>query len=274
MTAVGVADPLRATLRRVGDGDEWLRASIDFDGATETIPIATLAATPERLAHLIARQCRRWETSDRAVGASFLFGHVVWRVVAPALACYLAERRVPVLAPHTVALSFDDDGDAIAVALRTTALLALPGDTAAAHPDVTVVADRPALRSALRAGIATTIAPLIPSLKPWARRSDRTQWGEVADCIAAAAHLAGTRLDRDEAIVEAQALLEGTPPIHAACNFVEFAHAGRTERIHLRNTCCLAYRLPDHEYCSTCPLEEPARRVDRWRTAMEQEQTT
>lgn len=242
--------------------------SLDPDGR-ELVTVAALTAAPERLEEVLDRQCRRWD-ADRAVAASLLFGNIVWRVVAPSAACYLAERRVPALAPTTVAFAFDDDGEAAEVTLRSPALLVLPDDPAAAHPHATVVTDRAALRAALRERIVTTVAGLIPALKPWARRGARTQWGEVADRIASGVHWAGTKLgvDRD-ARVEAQRILDGAPPLTGRANWVQMTHAGRTETFRTRNICCLAYRLADHSYCFTCPLAANDDRLARWRAYLE-----
>jgi hypothetical protein len=78
------------------------------------------------------------------VAGAFFVGHYVWYLAAAAIGCYLAERRVPDLAPEQVALRYssytwEQDGatgtaERIDVRFLSGRFAALPGDSAPTMP--------------------------------------------------------------------------------------------------------------------------------------------
>jgi hypothetical protein len=52
----------------------------------------------------LARSVARYLGAERRVAGAFFIGYYVWYLAAAAIACYLAERRVPDLAAENVAL--------------------------------------------------------------------------------------------------------------------------------------------------------------------------
>lgn len=267
-TTATAAPPLARTLAAGASRHDWFAACLGTRGTRLTALLADEVA----LSDLVIRTCARHDTEDRSVGASFLLGHLAWRVTGPLAIAYLEHRRVPAVDPGTVLIGFDEAGEPQPPTFATPAFHALPDDPAADHPDAVVVGEMAELRRALRDTIAGALGGLVAALKPWARRSDRVQWGELSDTVASSLWVAGRELgDEPRGVREAELVLDGTPPFTGTANFVQVTHAGSTCARRVRNTCCLAYRLDDHGYCASCPLEDEQTRGSRWRAALEEE---
>lgn len=265
-TATG-ARPLARTLVAGGSRHGWFVASLGDRGTR----LASLVADAEAMGDLVARTCASHGTDDRSVGASFLLGHLAWRVTGPLAIAYLEHQRVPAIDPGTVLVGFDGAGEPRPPVFATPAFHALPDDPAADHPDAAVVDGAGELRRAFRDTVAGTLGGLVAALKPWARRGDRTQWGGLSDTVASSLWVAGRELgDEQRGVREAELILDGTPPFTGTANFVEVTHAGTTCARRVRNTCCLAYRLDGHGYCVSCPLEDEGTRRSRWRANREE----
>lgn len=261
--------PLSATLAAVAGLGQCFAASLDGGGGRR---LASLAADRPALDRALAAVCARWRTADRSVAASFFLGDVAWRVAGPLAASYLAQARVPAVDPQTVAVPVGADGVPGPATFTTAAVCALPADRDAGHPDVVIVADPAALRAALRRTVATTLAGLVPALRPWARRSPATQWRQLSDVVAGALSWSGEMLgDAARGCAEAERVLDGTPPFTGRADWRRLTHGGARRVMHGRAACCLAYRLDGHGYCLTCPLEDDDVRLVRWRASMEEE---
>jgi ferric iron reductase protein FhuF len=243
---------LAATLARISHLDEWLAAELEPDGGDGWMPAADLA---DHLPAVLARVGRRWETDDRRVQAAFFAHEYSWRVAGPAIAAYLAEARVPELAPEHVAVRFDADGSVRPIAFRSHAFAGLTrevnGDALLHH-----------LKRDLEEHLAVTVA----ALRAHAPLGARALWALAADASASAFLTAGAALgDQGRARERAETFLElSESTLRTLGTFLTLEYGDRSEIFLRRGSCCLSYRIGDHEYCATCPLippEETERRL-------------
>jgi ferric iron reductase protein FhuF len=251
--------PLATTLARVSALDEWLAAEIAPSAGTDWFEATELGA---RLPDILGQIGDHWRTDDGRVQAAFFIHGHCWRIAAPAIACYLAESRVPDVSPGNVAVRFDRQGAAAAPSLRSSRFAGLPADGQA----TLACADSDALRGWLRERLEHHLAFVVSALRAHSPLGVRAQWALAADACASAYLWAGKKLgDQDRACAEAGALLAAPgSPLRSRGTFLDLEHAGRHEIFLRRGSCCLSYRLPEPTYCATCPLipmEETERRL-------------
>jgi ferric iron reductase protein FhuF len=262
VSSVTPATPLAATIARVSTLDQYLAAALgrpEGDGWIEGTEIGL------HLGECLRRIGIRCRTVKRRVQAALFMCDYSWRLAAPAVATYLAERRVPDLGPGNVAVRFDGKGVAEPPSFLTAVFAGLPNDSAAGircHDDE-------ALRSWLRQRLQEHLAVAISALRKLAPLGPRAQWALAADACASSFLYAGKKLgDQESARREAEAFLAaGGSPLRTRSSFFTLEHAGRKEIFHARASCCLSYKLPEHRYCTTCPLiprEERDRRLREW----------
>jgi hypothetical protein len=204
------------------------------------------AAVPEQLDELLARACVFYATDDWALAGTFVLNGYARTAVGAALVSLVTERRVPDVAPENTAMRFGPDGIAREIALAAPRFAVLPGDPDAGHPNATVVADVTALRQWLRERFVDGhIAPLIEPLRVRTRRGLHALWATASDmCAGVLAILAESVGSGAVMDAEARAFLATGPPLIEAPSLTTGWH---------RLTCCLAYRLPDHGLCASCP---------------------
>jgi ferric iron reductase protein FhuF len=252
--------PLTATLARVSSLDELLAARVGPPPGKDWIEATELGA---RLPEILMRIGRHWKTDDRRVQAAFFIHDHCSRIAAPAIACYLAERRVPDVSPGNVAVRFDREGAAAAPSFRSPRFAGLRDDPEA-RP---ACADDETLREWLRERLEHHLTCVVSALRTYSPLGQRAQWAVAADACALAFLWAGQKLgDQNSARAEAETLLAAPgSPLRSRGIFVEVEHLGRCEIFLRRGSCCLAYRLPEvATYCPTCPLipmEETERRL-------------
>lgn len=264
---------LAATMARVAALDEYLVGGVDRDAGSApgwVTPDELCAADGVALERLLAAVRDRWQTDDRAIQASFVIGEYAWCLLAPVVGAYLVERRVPSLAHHNVAVWLPPDGGPGRLALRTSHFTALAGDPLGGGSDVTTVRDEAALRDALHDEIVVHMRPVIAALRARTPFGARAQWLEVADRAAGAmCHVAELTGDAEGGRREVEVLFHraGSSLNSPRIRFVTYEHLAVRRTMKLRGACCLTYRLPDQEYCMSCPLlPEPQReqRVRAW----------
>ncbi|HEY8581807.1 MAG TPA: IucA/IucC family C-terminal-domain containing protein [Capillimicrobium sp.] len=192
-------------------------------------------------------------TDRRDIMAARVLEVWAFNVASPAAAALLTARRLPDVRAANVVM----DPVTGSVALRRPTFLCLPGDPAAGHPDARVVPDDAALVAELRRALADEhLAPLVETLNRMTRRPARALWRGAADRVVGAFEWAGQQLDcLDDAYGLATACLRGAPgPLSARVELVEAADGTVG---HVRDGCCLYWRVPactDGEPCPTCPL--------------------
>lgn len=231
-------------------------------------------AVAGHLDELIARVGEHYGTTDPAVTGTFFLKGYARGAAAAALVCLATERRVPDVAPGNVAFRFGPDGMVQEATLAEPAFAALPDDPDADHPDAIVVPDVDALRRWLRDRfVCGHLAGIVPLLRQRTRRGPHALWGTASDaCSRALALLAeteGTLEAAGELDRESHAFLTTGPPLIDTPPLRPILHAGMLSSGWRRVTCCLAYRLPDHGLCTSCPCVGQDERERRLHTELE-----
>lgn len=271
-----MAEPITApawladTLGRISALDPYLATELLAEPAAGWRRASDLLAAPERwLDAILEQNIGQYGLPDRKSAAAFLIGSYAWYVSAAAIGCYLIERRVPSLALDQVAIRLD--GTRVQVALLDTGFAALPGDPAEDAPEINLVADGEALRGLLRAGIEEHMAAMVALLEARTRLGRRAQWNLIADaCAALFLHVGGHLGDTERACAEGLALVKaaGSPMRPSKTSYLTLAEGERCQTFRLRGGCCMYYKTPNGENCSTCPLLPQEEREARLRASL------
>jgi ferric iron reductase protein FhuF len=260
--------PLAATLARTRRHAAPRGATVEQPSGSGWVRCGDLLAhggaeLERRLSVLTAR----WGRRD--VAASFFASWYAGSVVAPAVAAFVGEARVPDLTPGTMSVHAGGDGWFDAAAYHRPRMTVLPADPAAADPTARVVAGLAELRAVLVEGVLGHLEPVVTALCRRARLGPPALWGLAAAQCASVFLAAGReRGDPDGARAAADAFFAvACPPMRARPTWHAFEHAGRRHLWMRRGSCCLAHRLPATEHCASCPFtpaEERETRLRRW----------
>ncbi len=265
-----VVSPLAETLERVsaarmedGKMDLSTRWSVSDEPGWTTVAI--LAADRELLTGTMDSIGRAYKTDNRPfVGTALIRGYL-WRMMRPAVAVLLAERRLPDLRAGNVALRFGDSSLTEDVAFTGSRFAVLPDDPDVGHPDAVVLPSEEALLGWMRGAMAETHLPfLIPALRGLGvRRGTRAMQRVFVDSCAEAFMFVGRELGCEaEALELAERLLSGPPPLSGPTNFYLLDRDGEAETSRVRNTCCLYYKVAAGA-CFTCPRTTHEERLRR-----------
>ena len=261
----GVA-PIARTLDRVSaaaDGGMDLSSRTRVPEGPGWVRVDELAADEALLAGIMDRIGRAYGEDGRPfTGTSLLRGYL-WRMLTPAVAAFLLERRMPDLRAGSVALRFGEDGSVEDVAFAGESFAVLSQDPDAAHPAATVLPSERELLFTLRDALAEThLAVLIPALRSLGvRRGSRALRQVFADSCVQAFVFVGRHLGREaEGVGLARALLAGPSPLSAPLNYRVLEYPGGSEATCVRNTCCLYYKTGNGT-CFTCPRKTDEERV-------------
>ena len=262
--------PLAATLGRLSvAGGEGLKVPLSARSGVPDEPgwilAADLFAAPDLLGEFMTRVGRGYGTDEPPVVGTMLLRSYLWRILAPAVAAFLAERRLPDLHAGNVALRFDERG-ALDLAFAGPRLAVLPDDPAAGHSDVVVVSSEEDLLDRMRDALVTAhLSALIPALRDLrVRRGKRTLWLVAVDVVAESLLLVGRELGREpESRAFAERLLGGPSPLSGPTNYLLPVNGEPPETTRTRSVCCLYYKLGNGE-CATCPriADDEYRKLD------------
>jgi hypothetical protein len=274
--------PLVETIARVTALDPYLYTDVgDLEAAWVRADELARVDTPY-LDQGLALSVARYPGAERRVAGAFFIGHYVWYLAAAAIGSYLAERRVPDLAPTNVALRYgtftwEEDGktgvsERIDVRFLSGRFAALPDDPAADHPDARIMPDEAALRDWLRMIMEAHIEPLVETIAARTRLGRRAQWNLAADSCASLFSHAGQHLDvakraRAEGLTFIKA--PGSPMRPSHTSFTTLECNGHHDTFVERGGCCLYYRVAEGHNCLTCPLQPEDERKQRLLTYME-----
>lgn len=253
--------PLAATLERVSGAGSWGGIRL-FDRAEPPegpgwSTAAELYSDAPLLDEVLRRLGREYGTDIPQVTGSLFLKSYLWRVLAPVVAAFLLERRVPDLGPQSVALRFDERGFPADLAVSGT-FAALPDDQRAGHPGALVLASEEDLSRYLGERFAGAHLPgLLDALRPRTRRGIVPLRKMAVDAVADAFLIVGQGLGREgEALGLAEEALAGAlagpSTLPGATNYFSVERDGRRETSRVRNACCLYYRL-GRDACLTCP---------------------
>lgn len=254
-TALAAIEAGLATLRdRVGDAATngvhpgLLVEPADRDGWTPSARLTDGSRVPE----LIDTAKQRWRAQAPAAAALAWKSYSYW-LALPAMATYVAARRIPLLRPDDVLVNYHDRQPFLHVGLRRAAVAVLPSDplAAAATPGVEVVRDEAALLAALRRTLLDAhLDPLLGQLHARVRVGRRTLLGSVASGVAYAVRLALLGAAPQETIDTARTVLTAL----GVADLVDLVPTS-SGQVHIqRRTCCLAFTLPEPKICSGCCL--------------------
>lgn len=275
--------PISATLVRMAALDAYLMAEIGPHEPGWFYADDLLHNPTSALAEGLARQSAHYRTAERRTCGSFFIGDYAWYMPAAAIASYLAERRVPDLAPSNMALRYrtctwEEDGqtgesERLDVRFLNGRFAALPNDPAADDPDALVLPDLDALRTWLRTRLEAHLAPLIDSVCTHTGLGKRAQWNLVADACAALFLYAGKALG-DPARGQSEGLAfvkaDGSPLHNPDTGYITLEWAGHCETFRTRGGCCRSYTRPDSDKCTTCVLRPAEERHQRLRDYLAQ----
>jgi hypothetical protein len=270
MSDVTHAHSLASTFETLGALSSYLKVRVEQPEGEGWLPATNLSDSATSYhATLRARIGARYSTTDRHFIAMTLFSNAMWQVVVAGFASYLVARRVPDLRRANIALHWDEHGWAETLALASGRFAALPDDPAIGHPDLDVLPDRDTLRGRLIEHlVGDFLPPLVDHLSAISPLGQRVLWSVVAD------RCAGTIIWLCEELglqsicrAEVDALLQAVPHGNKT-GILTIDHNGQQHMFLRRGTCCLSYKTPAHDYCSTCPLLPEDERVRRLRDYM------
>jgi len=263
--------PLAATLERLAtagskEGGMGLSARLDVSEEPGWITVAELVTDLGLLDDAMRRMGQTYGLENRAFAGTFLLRDLLWTVLAPSVAVFLSERRLPDLDTENVAVLLGEDGFCRDVAFLGSRFLALPEDPEAWHPDAVVVPIEDVLDVGVRIPVSETyLQDLIPALRGLrVRRGTRLLGRAAADVCVEAFIYVGRGLGQEEEGLElATRLLAGPPPLRAPLDYRVIEFPGGSETAPIRNACCLYYKTGAGT-CFTCPRktdEERARQL-------------
>lgn len=265
--AVRETEPLAGTLRRVSNagGGIDLSARLGVPDEPGWVPAAGIAGDHELLEALMSRIERGVGLENRAYGGTSLLRIYLWRILTPAVAAFLTERRLPDLRAQNVMIRFGEGGFAEGLAFAGGRFFVRPDDPEASHPDAVVVSSEEEMLARIRDALVDTHLPaLIPALRELrVRRGTRVLWRAAADVCAEAFLFVGQDLGHEtEARAFAEKLLDNPSPLSGPANFFVLEHAGGSKTSRVRNTCCLYYKLGNGA-CFACPRTTDEERLRR-----------
>jgi hypothetical protein len=254
---------LADSLARLNEAQPWLRLRTDEPDEPDRTwwRCSTVLAQPAHFekwgAELACWLRATYDEAPERVVAGYL---LTWYLSAPGLLAGLlfhSQRRVPVLAPETLAFRLGEPRphpDAVAVLDQRFACL--PDDPAADDPTATVVADESALAALLRARFAGHAARFVAAFEPGVRFGRHTLWAAATDALDEGLWLAGRYCAEEAAGVADAALVlpSALTPFTSASTLVAAGAGAPRPWTRRRESCCFHYALCNGQgECETCP---------------------
>lgn len=265
MTQTLTPSPLQDTLSRAAALSEYFKVEVGTPtGEGWTTPAAFLE--DERvLGTLWSRTSARAKTTDRAYLKQSVFGSYIWMLTVSGIGTYLLARRVPDLSAENTVLHMKPDGDIDQIALVTPRFACLPNDPAANDPHAVVVADMDALRRFyLRVLVDEHLVAFMGTMKSRYKYGLRAMQETLADrVVGTLIWLLKERGEKERIGGEVEAF-SSLLPFKSKSGVLEVPFEGRCEPFLKRASCRLSYRLPEHGYCTSCPLQPEEERIARF----------
>lgn len=200
--------------------------------------LATVAADPRPVVRWIAETYG----APSAVGATFLVGRLAYATAAELLPRVVAGEHIPSLEPGEVFFTWTESA-------RATDLTFTAATTTTSFASEMVAA----------------FGPLVSSVRAVAAVGRRRLWGMVADAVGAAAcGLGPTAVAASDQVLDELELTCSARP-----TWVTVSGGTRDHLFQRRSTCCLAFRIDGHGYCTSCPSVSDDERLRRLRASVE-----
>ncbi|WP_019853893.1 (2Fe-2S)-binding protein [Actinopolyspora mortivallis] len=208
----------------------------------ELVP-ASLVEDPDWMAEQLRLRGRIWGTDDARVLATLWWFSTSSRLITPSIA------------------SFVVTGEVLSPSLEDLWLHRHPDSRLSGVTSVKVLTGGPALES-LAEALRQTLERSIASVAATARMRHRPLWAiatdAVAGCLLWAARARGEP-ERATALAEPLVAAMGAPM--PAPRYTEIDSPSGTPRLFTKRTsCCLLYRAPGEDKCSSCPGRPPEQR--------------
>lgn len=203
------------------------------------------------------------------VAGSFLVIAATGTLVDVAATVLLAEQRAFSLGAADLAVHRDPAGFCDGLAVISPAVVVLPGDPAAAHPDAQVSGSPAELTRQVGAALADVLEPVFGAIRRRAPFGRPGMWGAVADQVG----LIASRLARfggvghgcwPRSVELLDAVAARAPALRSRPHPLSVPFESGTRLFSIRGTCCLLYKVsPGADrttgagYCATCPLLRP-----------------
>jgi hypothetical protein len=169
----------------------------------------------------------------------------------------LGDSRLPDLSAANTRVWIDDDPpEGIGTALRRPAFHALPTDPDASHADATPARDEAALVDRLQRVLERDhLTPLVEAVNRATKRPRRALWRSATDRLAAALVWVGQLSGNEQrACALAREAVAGAPPMNGRAELRTLTAGEQQMLLHVREGCCLYYRIPGNPKCFACPL--------------------
>ncbi len=259
------ATPLQATLTQAAALNEDFKVQVGTPTGPDWFTPAAFLDDPAVLDLLWTRTAEGAETTDRPYLKHSVFGSYIWLLMISGIGTYLLARRVPDLSAANTALHVNEEGWIDALALLRPRFACLPDDAAAADPDATVVPDRGGLRAYyLETLLNGHLEPFMDVMKARYNNGLRAMQETFADRVAGTLIWLLKEQGGEARVREEVAAFLALLPYKTKSGVLEVPFEGRCEPFLKRASCCMSYRLPQHGYCTSCPLQPTEERVRRF----------
>jgi hypothetical protein len=208
-----------------------------------------------RLPDLLDTAKQRWGATPHAAAGLAWKSYTYW-LALPAVLGWASARRVPLLAPSRVLVRFTDHQPFLTIGLHRPTIAVLPSDpllaTGTSSLDLRVVPDEANLLAALRASLLDAhLTPLLDRIRLITHIGHRTLLGSLASGVAygvirASDALPGSTADTVRTLLDTLGVSD----------LVSLVPGSGGELIVQRQTCCLAFTLPEPKVCSGCCIRQ------------------
>jgi len=265
MTQTVTPTPLQDTLTRAAALSDYLKVSVGTPTGEDWFTPATFVDDEGVLETLWTRTAEAAKTGDRAYLKGSVFGSYIWMLTVSGVATYLLARRVPDLSARNTVLHVDEAGWIDALALKEPCFACLPDDPAANSPHAAVVPDLGTLRRFYLQGLLTEHLEAFMAVMKFRYKYGRRAMQEtLADRIVGTLIWLLKEQGEKERIDGEVETFSSLLPFKSGSGVLEVPFGGRCEPFLKRASCCLSYRLPEHGYCTSCPLQSEEEQIARF----------
>jgi FhuF 2Fe-2S C-terminal domain len=194
---------------------------------------------------------------------------------AMAIAPFLRYQCVPDVALANVSFKFTASTFFERTAMHEPRGIVVGGDSRAAHPSMSTVADWPALMVALRHALVSQATPVVEALYDWAGFSKRGTWGMLTSSWAS--HFTGlceNPNDQRSMLAVIDTLFAGGDVVSVMQPRLHVVTVDNAFHLYQRRaSCCRYYLVPEGTLCASCPLVSHEERLERNREWMKTQLT-